>query len=104
MTVNNFHGSQYYGEINIGTPPVSFQVIFDTGSSNFWVPSSQCDSPGCNQHMKFDSSLSSTYKPYIVKGSALDFEVSYGTGDIEGELVMDTISMGDISIKNQVFG
>jgi len=53
--------------------------------------------------MTFDSSKSSTYKPYIVKGSALDFEVSYGTGDIEGELVMDTIQIGEIQINDQVF-
>lgn len=98
VPVSNFLNAQYFSEISIGTPPQAFKVILDTGSSNLWVPSKDCNSIACYLHTKYDSSASSTYKQ---NGS--NFEIRYGSGSLSGFISQDTMNIGDLKIKHQDF-
>lgn len=100
--IKDYSNAQYYGVVEIGTPPQSFQVIFDTGSSNLWVPKvgcTHCGLPFISHKSKYDDSKSSTY---VTDGS--DFEIMYGSGSVSGFFSRDDVTLGDdILIKNVEF-
>ncbi|CBZ52709.1 Pepsinogen A1, related [Neospora caninum Liverpool] len=100
----NFHNSQYFGEIQVGTPPVPFVVVFDTGSSNLWIPASECKR-GCMPHTRFDPKTSSTYLPINAGAGepAIAF-IQYGTGACVLRMAKDTVFIGGITVQNQTLG
>uniref|UniRef100_A0A8D2CR84 Gastricsin n=1 Tax=Sciurus vulgaris TaxID=55149 RepID=A0A8D2CR84_SCIVU len=89
----------YFGEISIGTPPQNFLVLFDTGSSNLWVPSVYCQSLACTTHPRFNPSQSSTFST-----NGQTFSLQYGTGSLTGFFGYDTLTVSSIQVPNQEFG
>ncbi|XP_027926998.1 cyprosin-like [Vigna unguiculata] len=99
IRLKNYMNAQYFGQIGIGTPPQKFTVIFDTGSSNLWVPSSKCYfSVACYLHSRYKSSQSGSYKR---NGSSA--EIHYGTGQISGFFSRDHVKIGDLNVYGQDF-
>ncbi|NXK87672.1 PEPA protein, partial [Formicarius rufipectus] len=97
--LQNYMDDEYFGTISIGTPAQEFTVVFDTGSSNLWVPSVFCSSPACRNHNRFNPANSSTFQ------STNDtLFIAYGTGSMSGVLGYDTVNVAGINVYNQVFG
>eukprot|EP00434_Breviolum_minutum_P036997 symbB.v1.2.032789.t1/scaffold3983.1/size46898/2 len=94
-------------QLEVGTPPQQMTCLLDTGSSDLWIPSKRCKT--CqNQHL-FHADKSSSFTPELVSapGAAskrpVAVHVSYGTGDIVGYKVQDTVRFGGAEIRNQSF-
>uniref|UniRef100_K3W8C5 Peptidase A1 domain-containing protein n=1 Tax=Globisporangium ultimum (strain ATCC 200006 / CBS 805.95 / DAOM BR144) TaxID=431595 RepID=K3W8C5_GLOUD len=93
VVIKNYANVQYYGTVSIGTPAQTFTVIYDTGSSNLWVPSKKFGS-----HAVYDHTKSSTYK---ADGSR--FAIQYGSGPVSGTISKDKVAIGSLSLASQAF-
>ncbi|KAI7876448.1 acid protease [Lichtheimia hyalospora FSU 10163] len=108
----------YYGAISVGSPPQDFNVVFDTGSADLWVVSSECSTRTiCFKHRQFNALKSTTYKAVddedgdfdddddddddddVISSNSID--VWYGTGHIKGRLGHDTVQVAGLTLKDQ---
>lgn len=102
--LKNYMNTEYVGKLGFGTPLQELSVVFDTGSSDIWVPDSTCTK--CGHHDSFDSTKSSSYSPVTSKtGGNKEFTIKYGSGSVSGYVGSDTTWLtSDIPLKNTIFG
>lgn len=99
VALKDFQDSEYYGTVSIGSPAKDFTVIYDTGSSNLWVPSAKCISKACKTHNTYDPTKSSSYHP-----DGRKLILPYGSGVCAGTLVEDDVTVGGLKLSNTTLG
>jgi hypothetical protein len=99
IPLNNFLDAQFYGEVSIGTPGQTFSVVFDTGSSNLWVPSHKCWSAACWIHSTYTEAKSSSYQ-----ANGTEFNITYGSGAVDGFFSTDSVTLGGLTATGVSFG
>lgn len=99
IKINDYQDAQYVGEITVGTPPQSFQVVYDTGSSNLWLNNQKPGIwPWSSKHPAYDHSKSSTY---VKNGTK--FNIQYGSGPVSGFYSEDIVHIGGNDVPKYTF-
>mmetsp|Transcript_14414 Transcript_14414/g.41268 ORF Transcript_14414/g.41268 Transcript_14414/m.41268 type:complete len:487 (-) Transcript_14414:79-1539(-) len=100
-SLGNYDNVQYHLEIEVGSacgagPTQRFQVVPDTGSSDLWVPASNCTR--CKDRTrKFHVEASCTARQL---GDRITFRYGDGTVAVGGSF-LDSVHIGDLSVKDQ---
>lgn len=95
----NLEDFAYMGPLAIGTPEQHFNVIYDTGSSDLWIPSVVCVDDACADKNMYNSSASGTFE---YDGDA--FSIQYGSGAVNGIISTDQVTIGNLTSVSQQFG
>merc|ERR1711988_705564 len=95
----NSENSFYTAPVRVGTPPQTFDLVADTGSSDLIVPSKQCAICEASQKKTFDHEASSTI---II--TEMTYELSFGSGDVGVQLVKETVGLdGFVQLQQPTF-
>lgn len=95
MEMEVVHKTAYWGTVTVGKPSQEFSVIFDTGSGNLIIPSTDCSADGCRPHAKYDKSKSSSAQAITNSRDEGSAEITFGTGRISGDFYRDRLCVGD---------
>jgi hypothetical protein len=97
IELTNYYNNEYIGSVGVGTPTQYLTVVFDTGSSDIWIPESACTT--CGNSNSFVTAQSSTYEVSEGKdGSAAPFKISYGSGSVKGVIMLETLTLSTLTI------
>ncbi|KAG8879642.1 hypothetical protein FRB97_001553 [Tulasnella sp. 331] len=103
-------GGAYYTSIQVGTPPVSYNVVVDTGSSDLWLAATQAGGQGGGggfgggQTGPTAPLYSSTGSSTFNSTGSTQFQITYLGGDTAGNTARDTVTMGGLTVDQQIFG
>jgi len=92
----------YLATIQMGTPPQDFEILMDSGSADLWVGSTNCQSQtggGCGNHTFLGADTSSSFVD-----SNQPFNITYGTGNVAGNIITDDIVVAGLSLTAHKFG
>lgn len=103
----NLHTLGYFSaDLCVGTPPRSFDLIVDTGSSLTAVPCADCTQCGAHKHdgqpgARFSEAASSTSQPCTT--GRCSYSVSYTEGSkIRGKMIEDSVWFGSAKGRKEV--
>lgn len=90
--------AEYIVQVKIGTPGVTLNLDFDTGSSDLWVWSSELTRVSTRGHNIYNPSKSKTAS----KQSRSTWNISYGDGSsASGNVYLDTVTIGGVAVPKQ---
>jgi len=109
VKLKNWGYTQFVGTLNIGAPSQELRVIYDTGSSNTWLPGHECSEASCDKYGKYDHHQSHSYREVFAQQGLGEsrhphFYIKYGSGLVRGKVISDDIAMGGISLTKARFG
>jgi hypothetical protein len=91
----------YVATIQAGTPHQDFRILMDSGSADFWIGAEGCQSTlgGCGNHTFLGANSSSSFVD-----SGKQFQVTYGTGAVAGNIITDNVNIAGLALDKHVFG
>lgn len=86
----------YYVNTQLGSSQAEYRMVLDTGSYYMWVYSENCTSTACMKRNRFGVDNSTTIKP-----TDHTYSISYTSGDIDGDIVVDNMTLGATTSRTQ---